>query len=198
MWPASAKAFAEAMSGNGTQLYNWIIPPSGISHENDVARLAVTCLDSPPPTSMKDFPSAEDLAEEGLKTLREVSPHFGMSTGMYEPDGGCQYWPAKGPERFTGPWNATLDIPMLIISNTVSILHFVEWHSLIPSIRLIRKHPSVIGCSVHLSFLSVTPISSGLLINSLMPDSSVLVIQESPGVIYIHHSISLSNYSSCI
>ncbi|KAK0243429.1 hypothetical protein EDD85DRAFT_815033 [Armillaria nabsnona] len=148
MWPASAKAFAEAMSGNGTQLYNWIIPPSGISHENDVARLAVTCLDSPPPTSMKDFPSAEDLAEEGLKTLREVSPHFGMSTGMYEPDGGCQYWPAKGPERFTGPWNATLDIPMLIISNTAD---------------------------------PVTPISSGLLINSLMPDSSVLIIQESPG-----------------
>ncbi|KAK0447667.1 hypothetical protein EV421DRAFT_1733531 [Armillaria borealis] len=56
MWPASAKAFAEAMSGNGTQLYNWIIPPTGVSHENDVARLAVTCLDSPPPMSMKDFP----------------------------------------------------------------------------------------------------------------------------------------------
>ncbi len=81
---------------------------------------------------------------------------------------------------------------------TVSILHFTEWQSLIPSIRLIRKHPSVIGRSDHLSFLSVTPISSGLLINSLMPDSSVLVIQESPGVIYIHHSVSLSNYSSCI
>ncbi|KAK0491622.1 hypothetical protein IW261DRAFT_1438652 [Armillaria novae-zelandiae] len=156
MWPVSAKAFAEAMSGNGTQLYNWIIPPSGTSHENDVARLAVTCLDSPPPTSMKDFPSAEDLAEEGLKTLREVSPHFGMSTGMNEPDGGCQYWPAKGPERFTGPWNATLDIPMLIISNTAD---------------------------------PVTPISSGVLINSLMPDSSVLVIQESPG----HTSLSMAS-----
>ncbi|KAK0207119.1 hypothetical protein DFS33DRAFT_1382196 [Desarmillaria ectypa] len=148
MWQASAKAFAEAMSGNGTQLYNWIIPPSGISHENDVARLAVTCLDSPPPMSMMDFPSAEDLSDEGLKTLREVSPHFGMSVGMGEPDGGCQYWPAKGPERFTGPWNATLDIPMLIISNTAD---------------------------------PVTPISSGVLINSLMPDSSVLVIQEGPG-----------------
>ncbi|KAK0443957.1 uncharacterized protein EV420DRAFT_1484833 [Desarmillaria tabescens] len=148
MWPASAKAFAEAMSGNGTQLYNWIIPPSGISHENDVARLAVTCLDSPPSLPMKDPPSAEHLADEGLKTLREVSPHFGMSVGMGEPDGGCQYWPAKGPERFTGPWNATLDIPMLIISNTAD---------------------------------PVTPISSGLLINSLMPDSSVLIIQEGPG-----------------
>ncbi|KAK0230153.1 Alpha/Beta hydrolase protein [Armillaria fumosa] len=156
MWPASAKAFNEAMSGNGTQLFNWIIPPSGVSHENDVARLAVTCLDSPPPMSMKDFPSAEDLAEEGLKTLREVSPHFGMSTGMNEPDGGCQYWPAKGPERFTGLWNATLDIPMLIISNTAD---------------------------------PVTPISSGVLINSLMPDSSVLVIQESPG----HTSLSMAS-----
>ncbi|KAG7447799.1 alpha/beta-hydrolase [Guyanagaster necrorhizus] len=154
MWPASAKAFAEAMAGNGTQLHDWIVPPSGISHENDAARLAVTCLDSPPPGSVADVPSAEDLADEGLRTLREVSPHFGMSVGMGEPDGGCQYWPAEGPERFTGPWNATLDIPMLVISNTAD---------------------------------PVTPISSGVLINSLMPNSSVLVIQEGPG----HTSISM-------
>ncbi|KAE9396452.1 hypothetical protein BT96DRAFT_996708 [Gymnopus androsaceus JB14] len=114
----------------------------------DLARLAVTCLDSPRPASPEAFPTAEDLAEQGLKALREVSPHFGLSTGVSEPDGGCQYWPVDGPERFTGPWNATLETKMLIVSNTAD---------------------------------PITPKSSGLLINSLMPNSSVIIIQDGPG-----------------
>jgi hypothetical protein len=56
-----------------------------------------------------------------IHAMQTVSHHFGASVSVGEPDGGCQYWPTrgKGPERFTGPWNASLDIPMLIVSNTV-------------------------------------------------------------------------------
>jgi hypothetical protein len=37
-------------------------------------------------------------------------------------DGGCEFWPkeARAPEKFTGPWNASLEYPLLIVSNTVS------------------------------------------------------------------------------
>jgi hypothetical protein len=59
-----------------------------------------------------------------MKTMREVSPHFGVSVSVGEPDGGCQYWPVRGPERFVGPWNATLEWPMLIVSNTVGGFDF--------------------------------------------------------------------------
>lgn len=128
-WPIAARAFASAMSGNATELYNYIVRPlpgsSGspwptVAMNRDLVRLAVTCLDSPRPASEKEFPTAEDLANQGLKALREVSEHFGLSTGVSEPDGGCQYWPVDGPERFTGPWNASLEREMLIVSNTVS------------------------------------------------------------------------------
>ncbi|KAJ3872945.1 hypothetical protein F5051DRAFT_420415 [Lentinula edodes] len=152
-WPKVSKSFSSAMAGNGTELYNAIVRPLPLadldSPEPHISpRLAVTCLDSPRPTAPDEFPTAEDLTEQGLKALREVSPHFGLSTGVSEPDGGCQYWPVDSPERFTGPWNATLETKMLIVSNTAD---------------------------------PITPKSSGLLVNSLMPDSSVIIIQDGPG-----------------
>nr|GAT45843.1 predicted protein [Mycena chlorophos] len=112
-----------------------------------------SCLDSPPPfedAERSPPPSAEDLAAEFLRTMDHVSSHFGASVSVGEPDGGCHFWPTsgKGPERFTGPWNASLEVPMLIVSNTMD---------------------------------PITPIQSGLLINSLMPHSSRMIIQDGPG-----------------
>ncbi|KAJ7687836.1 Alpha/Beta hydrolase protein [Mycena rosella] len=148
-WADSATALAEAMAGNGTLLFNKLAtPPPASTPSYDLVRLGVTCIDSPPPESSADMPTAEDLAAEFLKTMREVSPHFGASVSVGEPDGGCQYWKFSGPERFTGPWNATLEWPMLIVSNTMD---------------------------------PITPIESGLRINSLMPDSTHLIIQDGPG-----------------
>ncbi|KAJ6535070.1 hypothetical protein B0H19DRAFT_1383313 [Mycena capillaripes] len=99
------------------------------------------------PNILKRF-FLEDLAAEFLNTMREVPPHFGASVLVGEPDSGCQYWPARGPERFAGPWNATLELPMLIVSNTMD---------------------------------PITPIDSGLRLNSLMPDSTRIIIQDGPG-----------------
>lgn len=189
-WPKVAKSFSSAMAGNGTALYNAIVRPLPLadldSPEPHISpRLAVTCLDSPRPTSPDEFPTAEDLTEQGLKALREVSPHFGLSTGVSEPDGGCQYWPVDGPERFTGPWNATLETKMLIVSNTVrASLSMDECHSAESDIscRLTRKRKFLLENSYLIVVNRITPKSSGLLVNSLMPDSSVIIIQDGPGV----------------
>ncbi|KAJ7187332.1 hypothetical protein C8R46DRAFT_1059501 [Mycena filopes] len=149
LWSESANAIAEAMAGNGTLLFNKLATPRPqTSPHYDLARLGVTCMDSPPPRSSAEIPTAEDLAAELLRAMREVSPHFGASVSVGEPDGGCQYWPVRGPERFAGPWNATLEWPMLIVSNTMD---------------------------------PITPIQSGLRINSLMPESTRIIIQDGPG-----------------
>ncbi|KAJ7763413.1 hypothetical protein B0H16DRAFT_1804507 [Mycena metata] len=148
-WAESALALSQAMAGNGTLLFNLlVIPLKERTPHYDLARLGVTCMDSPPPKSPAEVPTAEVLVAELMKSLREVSQHFGASASVGEPDGGCQYWPVRGPERFSGPWNATLDWPMLIVSNTMD---------------------------------PITPIQSGLRINSLMPDSSRLIIKDGPG-----------------
>lgn len=125
-WAESALALSQAMSGNGTLLFNKLATPRPPSTPHyDLVRLGVTCIDSPPPTARAEVPTPEDLAAEFIKTMRKVSPHFGASVSVGEPDGGCQYWPVQGPERFAGPWNATLEWPMLIVSNTVS--SFTYW-----------------------------------------------------------------------
>ena len=123
-WVLLADQLAEAMAGNGTRMLNRLLPSYGmlapdLSFSSDLARLAVTCLDSPPPAHVSELPTPELLADIGLETIRTVSKHFGMSISISEPDGGCQFWPVRGPERFEGPWNHTLSNPILIISNTV-------------------------------------------------------------------------------
>ncbi|KLO10589.1 hypothetical protein SCHPADRAFT_510397 [Schizopora paradoxa] len=122
-WPRLSQILASAMAGDGTAMLNNLLPVYGasgpdLSFAEDLARLAVTCLDSPPPEDESEFPTPELLADIGLETIRDVSKHFGMSTTISEPDGGCQFWPVRGPERFTGPWNHTLSNPILIVSNT--------------------------------------------------------------------------------
>jgi hypothetical protein len=124
-WAESALALSQAMAGNGTLLFNKLATPRAQTTPHyDLVRLGVTCLDSPPPQTRAEVPTPEDLAAEFMKTMREVSPHFGVSVSVGEPDGGCQYWPVRGPERFVGPWNATLEWPMLIVSNTVGGFDF--------------------------------------------------------------------------
>lgn len=125
-WPVAAQYLAEAMSGNGTSILNMILPQytseprPDLSYSADLSRLAVTCLDSPPPKDESEYPTAELLADIGLGTLKSVSRHFGMSLTVTEPDGGCQFWPVNAPERFTGPWNHTLRNPILVVSAMVS------------------------------------------------------------------------------
>ncbi|KAJ7441631.1 hypothetical protein B0H11DRAFT_2095796 [Mycena galericulata] len=153
-WAESGLAFAQALAGNGTLLFNKLgkVMPRLTPHY-DLVRLGVTCLDSPPPASPAEVPTPENLAAEILKTMREVSPHFGASLSVGEPDGGCQYWPVRGPERF----------PMLIVSNTVS--------------AFIPPRAPKTARSSHW----ITPIQSGLRINSPMPDFTRMIIQDGPG-----------------
>ncbi|KAK7030376.1 hypothetical protein VNI00_014120 [Paramarasmius palmivorus] len=163
-WVATAQNFAEAMKGNATALYNIHIPPPLSPNTSftdilppftpDLQRQAITCLDSPPPYPPDEaYPSAEDYTEQGLFTLNTVSRHFGASTGVGEPDGGCEWWPVKRREEDNvnfGNANGKLkdDGKILVISNTAD---------------------------------PITPLSSGVLVNSLLPDSSVLAIQDGPG-----------------
>ncbi|KAL0569408.1 hypothetical protein V5O48_012562 [Marasmius crinis-equi] len=157
-WPTFAQTLANAMAANHTAqaaLYRMAFPalhdPPHPPFARDLERQAITCLDAPVASSPV---SAEELADQSLKALREASRHFGASTGLSEPDGGCEFWPMNSEVQRT---EIKLDKAneamksgkrVLIISNTAD---------------------------------PVTPMSSGLLVNSLMPDSSTFVIQDGPG-----------------
>jgi hypothetical protein len=60
LWETSAQAFSQAMAGNGTLLFNLLLRLRAPNF--DLARLGVACIDSPPPKSRADVPTAEVLA----------------------------------------------------------------------------------------------------------------------------------------
>jgi hypothetical protein len=62
-WAESALALSQAMSGNGTLLFNKLaIPRTPSTPHYDLVRLGVTCIDLPPPTTRAELPTPEDLA----------------------------------------------------------------------------------------------------------------------------------------
>ncbi|KAG7087280.1 hypothetical protein E1B28_013258 [Marasmius oreades] len=159
-WPHFSQTLASVMASNTTAqaaLYDMAFPrlqePPHPPFARDLERQAITCLDAP----VSSFVSAGELADQTIKTLRETSKHFGASTGLSEPDGGCEFWPSNSEvervEMRLDEANKKMkmedgDRKILIISNTAD---------------------------------PITPLSSGLLVNSLLADSSTLVIQDGPG-----------------
>lgn len=117
-WPHIARAYAQALSGDPTLLYDFLATPPELppmpDPNGDLARSAVSCADS---YVSKRGASAEELGRGTLEVLK-VTPRFALSPVTFEPDGACEFWPTKGhePERFTGPFNHTLANPMLILS----------------------------------------------------------------------------------
>ncbi|KAF9264971.1 hypothetical protein L218DRAFT_176456 [Marasmius fiardii PR-910] len=158
-WPEFSQTLASVVASNTTaqaSLYDMAFPrlqdPPHPPFARDLERQAITCLDAPVSSAV----SAEQLADQAIKTLRETSLHFGASTGLSEPDGGCEFWTTNSQvdrvEMRLDEANEKMkkdgDSKVLIISNTAD---------------------------------PITPLSSGLLVNSLLTESSTLVIQDGPG-----------------
>lgn len=76
------KALVAAMNGDGAPALRMIrsYDPRSMGY-GDTARNAVSCLDTPPydPHNTSEWPTAEDLADESVRVLQDVSPHFGLS-----------------------------------------------------------------------------------------------------------------------
>ncbi|TBU37821.1 TAP-like protein-domain-containing protein [Dichomitus squalens] len=108
-WPQIALGLAEAMLGDGSTMLNAVNEKDLV----DLERSAVSCNDQKPFGLLKP----ETVVDAGLAALQSVSRFF-FSVLVAEPDSGCQYWPVTPPERYLGPWNHTLNNPILIVSNT--------------------------------------------------------------------------------
>ncbi|QRV95061.1 Abhydrolase domain-containing protein [Ceratobasidium sp. AG-Ba] len=122
-WPEFAVLLDKAMNGDPAPFMNPILPDltrDRFDHA-ELARYAVTCSDSRPfnKSDPASFPTPESLARGIVARVNNTSRYFGASPGLTDIDGGCQFWPVEGIERYTGPWNKTLANPILVISSTV-------------------------------------------------------------------------------
>ncbi|KAF7324915.1 hypothetical protein MKEN_00533700 [Mycena kentingensis (nom. inval.)] len=134
-WKRIAGALAGLMDGvDDAQIYRFSSPtfsplpnempraPDGFVDvgQHELTRLTISCGDALPREKDEGLPTAAEIVDDLLVTLRDVSPMFGATVHMNEQHGGCQYWPGTGvgPARYRGPFNKTLATPMLILSNT--------------------------------------------------------------------------------
>ncbi|KAJ7080576.1 TAP-like protein-domain-containing protein [Mycena belliarum] len=87
--------------------------------QGELQRLAISCGDARPYAPGEAWPTAGEIVDNILVTLKE-SPRFGATVHLMEQHGGCHFWPGTGvgPTRFTGPFNKTLATPTLILANT--------------------------------------------------------------------------------
>lgn len=203
IWPLASTLLSQAMNGDGSGLFKLLAPVADDPMLADLPRLAVSCLDSPTPEKPEDFPTVEELADQGVTNLLEVSPHFGMSTGVAEPDGGCQFWPARPPERFTGPWHSALKIPMLIIANTADpitpITSAMRVHNSLnrnSSIIVIQDGPG--HCSVHIPSLCTAKSIRQYFVGDMPRNGTVCPIDVPPFPDSTHDDdqLNLSSLSS--
>ncbi|KAH7339007.1 hypothetical protein B0J17DRAFT_571793 [Rhizoctonia solani] len=122
-WPTFARDLQDAIGGNPAPLLNKILPDLSRDRNDhsNLARYAVTCIDSLPfnKSDSSTFPTPEQLARRIMTRVNSTSKYFGGSPGLTDIDGGCQFWPVDGVERYAGPWNRTLANPVMVISSSV-------------------------------------------------------------------------------
>lgn len=158
------------MGGDATALYDdrTRVPelPPQLNGNGDLARSAVSCADA---YVVEGGASAEDLAAETLDLVKTHSPRFAMTMASTEPDGACEFWPTKGrePERFVGPFNQTLPSGSMLILSALS-----DPCVLAPTLESTRPR---------LHRRSVTPLAAARDLHKLMPESTRVLIQDTPG-----------------
>lgn len=90
----------------------------------DYAFQAITCADAQDPGNATTKDVFSEIIFASLNSSMMFGPLFG--------DGGfwCHLWPARAPERYAGPWNATLKNPIIVIGNKadpITPLPGAEW-----------------------------------------------------------------------
>ncbi|KAJ7054746.1 hypothetical protein C8F01DRAFT_1162780 [Mycena amicta] len=109
VWQRLSGALATAMyDADGSQLLRFITrgyaapdpPPDEDGYVNigqdTLARLAISCGDALPRSPKEAWPTAGEIVDDILVTMRDVSPRFGATVHLMEQHGGCHFWPGTG------------------------------------------------------------------------------------------------------
>ena len=78
LWGAYAQLLALAIKGEGAPLLRLSARPfTGRTNQADLGRLAISCGDALPYVEGEPWPTAEDMVNDMLVTMKEISPRFG-------------------------------------------------------------------------------------------------------------------------
>jgi pimeloyl-ACP methyl ester carboxylesterase len=105
-WPEWAKKLDAAADGDGSALAN-IANANPPGAGGAPAPVSIGCADSPARRALGEWPGV-------IGRLTATSPLAGPVLGwwLWAP---CAAWPTESAERYTGPWNAVTENPVLVI-----------------------------------------------------------------------------------
>lgn len=119
-WPYLASNLAAAIKGDGEPILNAVLDEIELDKKvparTSSAINAVTCVDTPSFEGITKDDAFEDIVNEIIISEQETSRHF--SAIQFDT---CQHWTVRETERFTGPFNSTLNSQILIIGNTADV-----------------------------------------------------------------------------
>lgn len=109
-WPTFAAGLAQAEAGDGSILLDlirlFIAPPDVYDNSGDTFS-AVFCTDGAFPRTGAVWPALVRASERQAPTFSRYWWYTGLP---------CATWPARAPERYTGPWNRHTATPILLIN----------------------------------------------------------------------------------
>lgn len=119
-WPALASNLAAALEGNGVPIVNSALDKIELNDtlpaRTSAAIYAVTCVDTPDFKGVDKRKAIDDVVNEMAISQKLTSRHFSaLDIDM------CHHWTAREVERFTGPFNHTLNREILVIGNTADV-----------------------------------------------------------------------------
>ncbi|KAF9466084.1 TAP-like protein-domain-containing protein [Collybia nuda] len=190
IWSRYARMLASAINDdNGAPLLRMVTrelteasPPQdseGYTYtgQEPLLRLAISCGDARPYGKNEKRPTAGEIVDSILETMKE-SPRFGATVHLMEQHGGCQFWPGTGvgPERYFGPFNKTLATRTLILSNTHDPITPYAAGKIVQRTMGASSHLLVQGSAGH-SYLSpttecATKIIQQYFVQGILPDGS--------------------------
>lgn len=139
-WPSLASSLSSALyNSDGTLLLNDVqrlinITDVNARQSDQAVFWGVHCTDGPPPPSLSSHASEQERrayvhkAEQAL--FDAVKKQYETETSLFAGfllDAMCMFWKGRATERYLGPWDKGLDIPMLVVGNTADV-SFVDGH----------------------------------------------------------------------
>lgn len=109
LWPAYAEALNAAVDGDVSQLVTAAqASRSPEAYAEATKSAAISCLDGPASRPVTDWPAV-------IGDLTAGSTMSGSVQGWWLWAPCASNWPARSNDRYTGPWNAGTEIPILLI-----------------------------------------------------------------------------------
>ncbi|KAI5121647.1 hypothetical protein M0805_001174 [Coniferiporia weirii] len=177
-WPTLASNLAAALAGDGVPTVQYFLEKielnTAVVPKTSAAIYAVTCVDTPGfPSDVDTTKALDDVLDEMTLSQQRTSRHFSaLDIDM------CHHWTARETERFTGPFNHTLNNEILVIGNTADPITPVQnaraVNRMMPhSSRLIVQDGSG-HCSSAMTSLCTTKALRGYFLEGKLPESGLL------------------------